>query len=291
MKTINIVNIKENWIMDKIADEICYIEPEGFKLTRSQVAINDADVNYWVNWKTFRHTFPKTKFDMIFFTHLDGLDWEKIILDKSDLIVCMSEHGKEVLLKEKVPKNKIRICKYFGVSIHKRRKILLGISGRFYSTKRKGEEIILRLARDLDKDIFSFYLKGRGFINIINALEKRGFETLQVNDNTFYDKIDYYLSTSFAEGGNMDVLNALYCGIPIISRNIGFFKQYKTFVDCSYSKYEELLWFLKAIGEAKNFKRCNIMKNQTWLNFRNWHLKLFKEVLNGLANSSRMQSL
>ncbi len=287
MKTINIVNIKENWIMDKIADEICYIEPKSFRITRSKVGIKDADVNYWVNWKTFRHTYPKTKFDMIFFTHLDGLNWEKIILDKSDFIVCMSEHGREVLLSKKIPENKITICKYFGISIDERRKIRIGISGRFYETGRKGEKVILKLAKNLDKNIFSFYFKNYILLDIAEVLEEQGFDFQAIGDDIFYDKIDYYLSTAFAEGGNMDLLNVLYHGIPIISRDIGFFKQYKTYEDYCYSNYEELMKILNIISEAKRIK-LNSIKDQTWENFRKWHLKLFREVLNGLANSSRM---
>ncbi len=279
MKTINVVNKKENWIMDKIADEICYIEPKDFKITRSETTDNNADVNYWVTWKTFRPNYPKTKFDMMFFTHLDGYDWEKVILDKSDLIVCMSKHGKEVLLSERVPESKIRICKYFGVSVNKRRKIILGISGRLYNTKRKGEEIILKLPEEIDKDIFSFYFKNDNFDNIVKILKEKGFDAQTVNDDIFYDKIDYYLSTSFAEGGNMDLLNVLYHGIPIISRDIGFFKQYKTSEDYSYSSYEELLDILNCISSAKKNK-FNSVKNQTWQNFRDWHFKLFKEILN-----------
>lgn len=265
--------------MDKIADEICYIEPKDFKITRSETTDNNADVNYWVNWKTFRPNYPKTKFDMMFFTHLDGYDWEKVILDKSDLIVCMSKHGKEVLLSERVPESKIRICKYFGVSVNKRRKIILGISGRLYNTKRKGEEIILKLPEEIDKDIFSFYFKNDSFDNIVKILKEKGFDAQTVNDDIFYDKIDYYLSTSFAEGGNMDLLNVLYHGIPIISRDIGFFKQYKTSEDYSYSSYEELLDILNCISSAKKNK-FNSVKNQTWQNFRDWHFKLFKEILN-----------
>jgi len=278
MKTINIVNIKESWIMDKIADEICRIESKDFKITKSEIADNDADINYWVNWKTFRPSFPKTKFDMIFFTHLDNLNWEKEILDKSDLIVCMSKHGKEVLLNKNVAEDKIRICKYFGVSVGEKRKIILGISGRFYSTKRKGKEIILKLSQDIDKNLFSFYFKNRELFDTARILGKKGFKSLVVEEDVFYNKIDYYLSTSSAEGGNMDLLNVLYHGIPIISRDIGFFKQYKTLEDYIYSSYDELLDILNSIGKVKKDK-FDSMKNQTYLNFRDFHKKLFKEVL------------
>ena len=95
--------------------------------------------------------------------------------------------------------------------------------------------------------------------------------------DTFFNNIDYWFSPSYAEGGPMDVLNAVKCGIPVISRDIGFFKELKTSEDIVFENYENLLRQLLYLEQAK-WTKINNMKRHTWDNFKDWHIKLFKEI-------------
>ncbi len=259
---VNIVYPKDNWILQKIGLELLKIKPENIEIIGSQKRNLDCDINYYINWcwwKILNPNLDKSKFDVVLFTHLDSEN--KIYLDtldKADLIICMSIHGKQELIKQKIKEEKIRICPYFGVSINIKKKIIIGTSGRDYNSKRKNRIEIEKLKRDLDSSIFEFKHSDR-------------------TNNDFFSSIDYYLQTSTAEGGSMDILNAIYSRTPIISRKIGFIYSLVSLNDFIYCNYEELLKYLQDIG--KGFKEKDLyIKNFTWDNFRNWHIALFKEI-------------
>ena len=259
---IGIVYPQDNWILQKIGLELLKIKSENIEIIGSQERNLSCDINYYVNWawwKIINPNLDKSKFDIVLFTHLED-ETKKYLgaLDKADLIVCMSLHGRQELNKQKIETRKIKICPYFGVSVDIKKKIVIGTSGRGYKSKRKNRIELENLKRDLDSNVFEFKHSNR-------------------TDNDFFFNIDYYLQTSIAEGGSMDILNAIYSRTPVISRNIGFIYSLVSSNDFIYTNYEELLKYLQDIG--KDFKEKDLyIKNYTWENFRNWHIKLFKDL-------------
>lgn len=257
---INIVYPKDNWILQKMGLELLEAKSDDIEIIGGQEVNNNADINYYINWcywKILYPDLPKTKIDVVFFTHFDNKEYLPV-LDKSDLIVCMSAHGRQELLKLGVTDNKINVCPYFGTSITTKKKIIIGTSGRIYKGGRKNKDELFRLQKDLNSNVFEFIHS-----NITN--------------DKFFEEINYYLQTSIAEGGSMDILNAIYSRTPIISRNIGFFFGNSTPSDFIYESYDELLFYLK--GFEQDFHNKDIItKEQTWDNFRKWHIDLFKDL-------------
>jgi len=240
---LNIISPKDNWILQKIGSKLQNINCQK-------------EITYYINWIYWKliNNLKKSNFDIVLFTHFEGRDLE--ILHKADLIICMSQHGKEVLLKNGIENSKIEVCPYFGVSVTEKKKIVIGTSGRDYSRKNRQE--LENLKNDLDSDIFEF-------------------RHSDITDNKFFSDIDYFLQTSTAEGGSMDILNAIYSRTPVISRDIGFIYNNYTPSDFIYENYEELLFYFKGIEQdIKN--KDEIVKNCTWDNFRNWHIELFKKI-------------
>ena len=133
---VNIVNISEGWILDKIADKITEILNPAYEITKSESANYDADINYYVNWKYFAVGQQKSRCDGCWFTHFEDSDFEKEldkkILVKMDFITAKSTHGKLELTKRNISENKIDILWGIGVNsdLCYKRKIILGIAGR-----------------------------------------------------------------------------------------------------------------------------------------------------------------
>lgn len=239
---VHIISPKDNWILQKIGSKLQDISCQK-------------EITYYINWIYWKlvNNLKKSNFDAVLFTHFEGKDIE--ILRKADLIICMSLHGKKVLLEQGIENNKIEICPYFGISVIKKKKIAIGTSGRNYNSGRKNRQELDRLKKDLDSSIFEF-------------------KHSDITDDKFFTDIDYFLQTSTAEGGSMDILNAIYNRTPVVSRNIGFIYTFQTDSDFIYNDYGELLLYFKTM--EKNIKQKDeAVKNCTWDNFRKWHIDLF----------------
>jgi hypothetical protein len=260
MININIIYPKDNWILQKIGLELLKIEDGSLKVKGSQELDSNCDINYYINWcywKILYPELPNSKFDMVMFTHIDEKSPEYMqVLDKANLIICMSQHGKSTLSNLGIPNNRITFCPYWGVSVSTKKKIVIGTSGK--DRIRKNREEIEQLKQDLDSNIFDF-------AHVANT------------DDTFFNGIDYYLQTSTAEGGSMDILNAIYARLPVISRSIGFIATYQTETDFIYNNYEELLGYFRLI-EADIKYKDRLSQYFTWDNYRKWHIDLFKAL-------------
>jgi len=275
---VHLVN-NGKWILGIISEKLLEIADNRLKIERSNEPDYDADINYYFNWQRFSPKTKKSKFDMAWFSHLCGYN-EVDVLNKVDLIVAKSQHGRITLKNIGVPVHKVRIFNGIGASVNHFKKINLGFAGRLLYQNRKGESELLELAKQLDMNIFKFYLFGKDdslkkFYSILSKV--CDCELIPDNCSKFFDTIDYYLQTSYVEGGSMDIINAVNSGTPIISRDIGFFYDFKTAEDFVYNDFGELLLYFKSIEKSKLGKFEKIKIN-TWDNFRDWHIKLFKEI-------------
>lgn len=282
---VNIVYIPEGWILDKIAEKIMEIPDPEYKILKSKLTDYGADINYFVNWKVFSPAQQKSRCDGCWFTHFEVSDFDKkldqLILGRMDFITAKSTHGKLELLKRGIPEDKIHILTGIGVSpdLHVKKKIIFGISGRpYFTTRRKGEDLLIRLSKDLNNNIFQFMFKGKYWEPIVIKMQENGMEAEIVEDDNLFYLIDYYLQTSRAEGGSMDILNAAFVGIPIISRDIGFFYDLKNSGDIIFKNYDDLLSKLKKIENIK-LDRIRKMEKYTWDSFLKYHDHLFKKML------------
>ena len=275
---VHLVN-NGRWILGIISQKLLESSNNEIKITRSNKADYDADINYYFNWQRFEDGNKKSKFDMVWFSHLCGYR-EIDVLNKVDLIVAKSTHGKLTLKEIGVPVNKVKIFDGMGASVKEFKKINLGFAGRLLYKNRKGESELLELASRLDIRIFKFYLFGKD--DSLKTFQKElskvcDCELILDDSDRFFNTIDYYLQTSYVEGGSMDIINAVNSGTPIVSRDIGFFYDFKTDEDFVYEDFEELLMYFKTKEEPKleKFKRIKI---NTWDNFRDWHTRLFREI-------------
>ncbi len=282
---VHVISPKDNWILQIIGEQL--LKAEGVDFTNSQEINYEADLNYFINWCYWKILYPdldKPKKTLIWFTHLDKRNEAYLdVLQVTDHIVAKSLHGKEVLLNQGIPADKIHVLGGMGcLPDLPYRKIRLGISGRPYAGGRKGEDILMRLAEDLNPEIFEFIFENERWDEVSTNMDSKGAITYIFDKDAmplaFWVDIDYWLSPAYAEGGPMDVLNAAKCGIPIISRDIGFFRELRTDGDITFTVYDDLLYELKENVEKPRLQKIKKMKRHTWDNFRQWHIDLFKEI-------------
>lgn len=244
---LKIIYPKDQWILQKI----------GLILTQGLKNIPN-DAIYYINWKYWKILgLKKSNFDIVLFTHFEKSDSVEI-LDASDLIVCMSDHGKSELIDKGVENEKIKVCPYWGTSAKFKKKIIIGTSGINTCPWRKNRAEAERLQKDLDSDIFEFI-------------------HVKSTDDQFWKTIDYFFQPSIIEGGSMDILNAIYTRTPVISRNIGFISSFITYNDFIYDNYVELLHYFHSI-EVGIKQKDRFSKDFTWDNFIRWHYDLFKNL-------------
>ena len=273
---VNLVN-NNQWILGIIASKLLDIKEPDLKVSRRATYDLAADINYYINWQAFVRA-PKSNFDMIWFSHLCGAD-EIAALRKADLIVAKSKHGRDTLRELGFNSRNVKIFPGIGAAIQDPKKINIGFAGRLCYKNRKGESELLDLARALDNRIWRFCLLGndRTLVDFYRELSEVGDAVLYKSDvKQFFQNIDYYLQSSYVEGGSMDIINAVNAGIPIVSREIGFFHDFKTTEDFTYSKYHEMENFFKRIQEPK-VRKLDRAEINTWDNFRQWHIDLWRK--------------
>ncbi|MCX5850081.1 MAG: glycosyltransferase [Deltaproteobacteria bacterium] len=268
------------WILETISSELIKLKAADIKLTRSRTTNFMADINYYINWKHWKSidsNLRKSNFDIVYFTHLEKDDSLEI-LNAADLIIAQSNHGLKDLLDKKIPDHKIKVISGMGPRKNlKFKKIKLGISGRPYDyTNRKRQDLLVKLSKDLSNSIFQFVFSNNYWDAIVKDMQRNNADCIVVS-NKFWETIDYWLSVSEIEGGPMDVINAFYAGIPVISRSIGYFDDIKTKEDYVFNEYADLLYQLKQI-EKNKINKLSKISGFTWNDFRDWHAGLFKEI-------------
>ncbi|KUG22610.1 hypothetical protein ASZ90_007600 [hydrocarbon metagenome] len=268
------------WILETIGNELMKLKFADIKLTRSRSTNFTADINYYINWKHWKSidsNLIKSNFDIVYFTHLEKDDSLEI-LDAADLIIAQSNHGLKCLIEKNIPLTKIKAISGMGPLPNlKFKKIKLGISGRPYEyTNRKRPDVLVKLAKDLNNSIFQFVFSNNYWDKTLKDMQRNDADCV-VAGNQFWQSLDYWLSVSEIEGGPMDVINAFYAGIPVISRSIGYFDDIKTKEDLVFNDYADLLYQLKQIENNKIHKLSKV-SGYTWDDFRKWHARLFQEI-------------
>lgn len=154
-------------------------------------------------------------------------------LKSKKIIVDSASTKKDLIRYFPSIKNKIRVI-YLGVDFKKfypigkklNKKFIIGYIGGL--GKRKNVEFLLHVAKKLEKENILFKIAGKGpcLKKLLELKKKLNLKNVEFsgfipdeNLNEFYNGLDIFIFPSFYEGFGLPVLEAMACGVPVITSN------------------------------------------------------------------------
>jgi len=153
-------------------------------------------------------------------------------------------------------------------------RLRLGLVGRTYHTGRKGEALVQSIAH---VPFVEWHATGEGW-----PVEHRLHDAEEMAE--FYRSIDYLLVPARYEGGPMPALEAMACGKPVISPEIGFMPELPH-VSYENGNREDLLRVLRELHERQLEIREAVI-DTTWDRFAEQHEALFRARIPALASTA-----
>ncbi|MDD3926708.1 MAG: glycosyltransferase [bacterium] len=219
---------KPYWILGRWAEEFAGRIP-GATITHL-TPDQQADVNVFINYALYSKGPYKS---LCVFTHKER---DRKLSKRFDIIsrdcdwcFAQSDYTMSLLPANKSSKLKIGIGDQFY-----KKEIVIGISGRPYSSKRKRFEWV----KELEK------IAG---IRIMWTNSRLPYDELA----DFYKAVDYFLVTSEVEGGPMCIKEAIAMGKPVITTKVGWYNEFPVLT------YDNLY-------ELKNIVRKLVVDKSDW---------------------------
>lgn len=281
---INIVNYEQgmnNGILTKFAvklDEELRKLGENSYIT--QTPDGKGDVTHHINYLPYKHKNSPNSLNTLMVTHI----WDGNKLDaikeglKTAYGICMSHDTKEKLKGWKMPANKLfRILPAHDGRA--RRHKVVAILTNVYPDGCKRAEMFTELCKTINYNEFAFRIMGSGWKDILVPLVAEGLQVDYFNDfdKELYERIldssDYALYFGEDEG-SMGLLDAVNAGVPTIGTYQGFHKEMG--LDYVFKSQKQLNNIFSKLSKANE----NPVKDWTWANYAEQHLKLWKELLN-----------
>ena len=223
---INVATVNSGWILQKIAERICETDENVFSISHSPR--EDVDANFYIDVQNCYQGKTST-IDIGFFTHLheNSLSYLNPHWLSLDHIVHMCSRYRDMFAPYYPKERMSRIIPGELSPNFKLKKPTIGIFQRGMH-KGKGFPFMKKMA---EKDVFKkfkFLFVGKDWGEVIDLYKTKGVEVSVNNDESYekypklYSSIDYLLIPSLWEAGPMSAIEALGCGIPIISSYVGW---------------------------------------------------------------------
>lgn len=272
----HIVIADRGWILEKLASEIADrsnhvsfgTEPDPY-----------ADLQYYINYSCRRRRVGPV--ELAFFTHSERDENARKrffdIAHEVEHAVCMSQRYSDELHDAGVA-NISTITPGVDLEAYQP-KVRIGVVGRTYHTGRKGEALV---ADVMDVPGIEWRFTGSGWPG----------ESQYVADGRmpeFYNDLDYVLVPALYEGGPMSVLEGLACGVPIISSDVGWVKEYPH-IAFDNGDARSLRKVLNGLVDER-MKLRKTVEHRSWKAWGENHLELFEHVASKHGLTSKQVSL
>jgi glycosyltransferase involved in cell wall biosynthesis len=266
-KSVNIVAIKDGWILEKIArhldDRLPYV-------VFTEKPNKKSKVTYFINYAQATDS-RVSEIEIAYFTHIEESvgalvdKWWKVAAD-IDIAVSQSKlYANKIIKKSRTPS--IVIPPGVDLDKFKPSPVKIGVVGKTKYTGRKGEDLIKKV---MDIPGIEWRFTGAGWPG-----ESQYYKEEEIPG--FYAQLDYVLIASKIEGGPMCAIEALASGVPIISTDVGWVPELPH-IKFNYNDEKQLRRILTNIVSKKAKLRASVEK-RTWDNFVNSHDYIFKCLL------------
>jgi glycosyltransferase involved in cell wall biosynthesis len=293
---VNIVT-EGNWIKKFWSDKIIEYNNTEIQYTLSLEPITDTDINYYICYNTFL-PFNKSinTLDIGYVTHIHennteshskdiGYDFNKF--RELDAWIHQSRRSMDQFINMGFPNEKnfnltspVEVQKFTPT-------ITIGIV-------QNGEVVGkgLHFMEDfIDSDVnlenFKFLFCGKGWTSVTNKMRDKNiryenymyspYEYHNVHHQVLYENMDYLFVPSLWEGGPVAPLEAMACGVQIISSDVGFIPEFNIEHMFPAGDLEALKDIFRTI-EAPYLNRREKVKHLTYENFNKKLLEIFKKV-------------
>lgn len=233
--------------------------------------------NLFVDAGVYDGSEPLGLKNIAFFTHLhkNSLDehFKYYSVDKLrslDGLIFMCERYRDIVVSNKIYQGPTSVCRPGVYSNRFKPNIKIGIFQRG-NAEGKGPGVILELFHQFDLNGFEFIFVGSEWNQILQVAGANVKCQSYPQENysqypDLYDKIDYLIIPSLWEGGPLSILEAMSCGIPVISSDVGWARELE--VDHLYPPGDvgALFNILDNIRDEKLSRRSKVV-NMTWDKF------------------------
>lgn len=203
-----------------------------YDVTFSDIPDTSADINFHCPWHSLSVLEDLgTSKHIMAYTHVNPPDVQNLLraCDKADLITCMSFTGRDELIELGVDPKKLWVvyCAANGFPFRKRRILVVGY---IQPNGRKRENLLIDLAWKYDLSPYQFIMAGLGWEDTAEKLKALNVAVSVLNADTddklvqAYHYADLFLATGYAEGGPLPLLEAMACGVPVLSPPFGYAK-------------------------------------------------------------------
>jgi len=264
-KTVNVVALKDDWILQEIAQHVSklpYVEWTTKPTKKAQIT-------YYINYAQSADQ-RVSPIECALFTHVEYgvpalMEKWRLVGEQADVAVCMSKpFTKEFRRSHAQP---VVISPGVDMEAYSLKKIRIGVIGSAKKTGRKGERII---AKVMDIPEIEWCFTGKGW---------PGKSTYYAAEDmpAFYHTLDYVLIASDYEGGPMCAIEALACGVPLISTDVGWVGDLPHIKIAKDSEASLRRVLMKIVEERKKLRQAVL--HQSWDNYTKQHDVLFQALL------------
>jgi hypothetical protein len=291
---INVFTEKPGWITNRLAEELA-LNSEFVKLhyglkMKSKILyssifghkVQKSMINYYLPYYLAPAFKQRSGFTVSCLTHyqpnnaLKRRGWDNALLN-SDFFVAISKFAYDQALSHGVDKSKIRVIKYGPSKLYKPtfNVLIVGAPG-----VRKGEDFL--------KEVMDYCAIDDSILWKSASESGWGLDTICEDGSDLrdaYNWADLLFVPSLLEGAHTGTIEAIFSGIPVLSRDTGWAKsELKSYVTTISKSDEAKNYILSAANKKNNFAKSNIIALEkagfSYASWRKEHFDLFKELIN-----------
>lgn len=286
---------ERNWILAKLADRLMTpCAASDIHVTQGDKVNADADVTLWFNWFTW-HSYgrPATKCNLLYWTHQNAENSDAFVVElltAADHTMTMDTWAREQLIAKGVPANKLTTILPACDQDWQPRPIRLGITCRYYGDGRRCDSDILHAGKSGALDGYQLIIIGAGWGPMVKQLADMGVNVAWADTTGDYQRdyreqnhqivptLDYLWNVG--RDTTLGVLDALLCGVPIISQRTSFAADFYTAPGAAhwYSDADTLAATLRCI-KYRRWQMAGPVRQRTWATYGAEVAALFRRLV------------